>query len=40
MNYIPAWHINNQLLYTYEFVETGLAGSNVCYEPMSDRLRR
>jgi hypothetical protein len=22
MNFIPAWHLNNQLLYTYEFVET------------------
>jgi hypothetical protein len=39
-NYIPAWHMNNQLLYTYEFVETWGGGSPGCMEPMSDRLRR
>jgi hypothetical protein len=40
MNYIPAWHIDNQLLYTYEFVETWGGGEPGCHEPMSDRLRR
>ena len=40
MNYIPAWHINNQLLYTYEFVETWGGGNLGCHEPMSDRLLR
>jgi hypothetical protein len=40
MNYIPAWHINNQLLYTYEFVETWGGGNPGCHEPMSDRLLR
>ncbi len=39
MNYIPAWHLNNQLLYTYEFVETWGGGNPGCHEPMSDRLR-
>jgi hypothetical protein len=40
MNYIPAWHVNNQLLYTYEFVETWGGGNPGCHEPMSDRLLR
>jgi len=40
MNYIPAWHINNQLLFTYEFVETWGGGNLGCHEPMSDRLLR
>ncbi|QUI24163.1 hypothetical protein HZI73_18520 [Vallitalea pronyensis] len=35
-SYVPAWHMNNQLLYTYEFVETW--AERGCYEPMSDRL--
>ena len=40
MNYIPAWHLNNQLLYTYEFVETWDEQVPGCHEPMSDRLHR
>lgn len=40
MNYIPAWHLNNQLLYTYEFVETWDENVPGCHEPMSDRLRQ
>jgi len=40
MNYVPAWHVNNQLLYTYEFVETWGGGNPGCHEPMSDRLLR
>ncbi len=40
MNYIPAWHLNNQLLYTYEFVETWDEEVPGCHEPMSDRLRQ
>jgi hypothetical protein len=39
-NYIPAWHMNNQLLYTYEFTETWGGGNPGCHEPMSDRLKR
>jgi hypothetical protein len=39
-NYIPAWHLNNQLLYTYEFVETWGGGNPGCHEPMSDRIKR
>jgi len=40
MNYVPAWHLNNQLLYTYEFLETWGGGNPGCHEPMSDRLLR
>ena len=40
MNYIPAWHLNNQLLYTYEFVETWDDNVPGCHEPMSDRIRQ
>ncbi|MGB5847951.1 MAG: hypothetical protein WBH40_05665 [Ignavibacteriaceae bacterium] len=40
MNYIPAWHLNNQLLYTYEFVETWDEQVAGCHEPMSDRMRQ
>lgn len=40
MNYIPAWHLNNQLLFTYEFLETWGGDSPGCFEPMSDRLLR
>lgn len=40
MNYIPAWHLNNQLLYTYEFVETWDENVAGCHEPMSDRVRQ
>lgn len=39
-NYIPAWHLHNQLLFTYEFVETWGGGNPGCHEPMSDRLKR
>ncbi len=39
-NFIPAWHINNQLLFTYEFVETWEGGNPGCHEPMSDRILR
>ncbi|MFC1783182.1 hypothetical protein ACFL02_06310 [Planctomycetota bacterium] len=40
MNYIPAWHLNNQLLFSYEFLETWGGDNPGCYEPMSDRLLR
>jgi hypothetical protein len=40
MNYIPHWHLNNQLLFTYEFVETWDENVAGCHEPMSDRLRQ
>jgi hypothetical protein len=40
MNFIPAWHLNNQLFYTYEFVETWDEEVAGCHEPMSDRLRQ
>lgn len=40
MNYVPAWHLHNQLLFTYEFVETWGGGNPGCHEPMSDRLLR
>jgi hypothetical protein len=39
-NFVPAWHLSNQLLFTYEFVETWGGGGPGCYEPMSDRLLR
>jgi len=39
-NYVPAWHMSNQLLYSYEFVETWGGGQRGCHEPMSDRLLR
>ena len=39
-NFVPAWHINNQLLFTYEFVETWEGGNPGCHEPMSDRILR
>ncbi len=46
MNYVPAWHVNNELLYSYEFAETWRHKHDSddqqlhagCYEPMSDRL--
>lgn len=37
-NWVPVWHMNNQLLYCYEFVETWSSIPG-CFEPMSDRLR-
>lgn len=39
-NYVPAWHLNNQLQYSYEFLETWGGGSAGCHEPMSDRILR
>jgi hypothetical protein len=39
-NYVPAWYLHNQLMYTYEFVETWGGGNPGCHEPMSDRLLR
>jgi hypothetical protein len=39
-NYIPGWHMNNQLLYSYEFLETWGGDVVGCHEPMSDRMRR
>ncbi|MBN2137476.1 MAG: LamG domain-containing protein [Sedimentisphaerales bacterium] len=39
-NYVPAWHLNNQLQYSYEFLETWGGGSVGCHEPMSDRILR
>ncbi|MGE5496745.1 MAG: T9SS type A sorting domain-containing protein [Syntrophothermus sp.] len=39
-NWVPLWHLNNQLLFSYEFVETWTGdNSKGCFEPMSDRLR-
>ena len=41
-NYAPVWHLNDQLLVSYEFVELWSRGDNFyngCAEPMSDRLR-
>ncbi|HLG78606.1 MAG TPA: hypothetical protein VKX46_19495, partial [Ktedonobacteraceae bacterium] len=42
-NYEPAWHFTNNLLYSYEHLETwqiwGFQGT-ACFEPMSDRLLR
>jgi len=40
MNYVPAWYLHNQLMFTYEFVETWGGGNRGCHEPMSDRLLR
>ncbi len=37
-NFVPAWHMNNELLYCYEFAETWSDLSKGCFEPMSDRL--
>ncbi len=37
-NYVPAWHMNNDLLYCYEFAETWSDLAPGCFEPMSDRL--
>jgi hypothetical protein len=39
-NYVPAWHLNNQLLYSYEFLETWGGGYEGCHEPMTDRILR
>ena len=39
-NYIPAWHLDDSLQFTMEFVETWGGGSDACHEPMSDRLLR
>jgi len=39
-NYVPVWYLHNQLLFTYEFVETWGGGNRGCHEPMSDRLLR
>ncbi len=41
-NYVPTWHLNNQLLFSYEFIELWNRWENFyrgCAEPMSDRLR-
>ncbi|WP_336790299.1 hypothetical protein [Paenibacillus sp. MMO-177] len=38
MNHVPAWHMNDQLLFTYEFVESWVEEEKGCFEPMSDRL--
>ncbi len=38
MNYVPAWHLSNEMLYCYEFAETWADNINGCFEPMSDRL--
>lgn len=37
-NYVPAWHLSNELLFSYEFCETWSSFGKGCYEPMSDRL--
>jgi hypothetical protein len=38
-NYVPGWHLSNQLFTMYEFVEQGLSVRG-CEEPMGDRLLR
>ena len=37
-NYVPFWHMDNELIYSYEFCETWSRNGKGCYEPMSDRL--
>ncbi len=37
-NNVPAWHMNNEMLYSYEFAETWSDNIEGCFEPMSDRL--
>ena len=39
-NYVPAWHFNNEMQFSYGFNETWGGGSVGCFEPMSDRLLR
>jgi hypothetical protein len=39
-NYVPAWCLDSNSMYTYEFVETWGGGFDGCHEPMSDRLLR
>jgi hypothetical protein len=43
-NDVPFWHLNNQSIYSNEFIETWEDLSSypalLCFEPMSDRLRR
>jgi len=39
-NNVPAWYLDERLMYTYEFVETWQDVNDGPYEPMSDRLRR
>jgi len=39
-NDVPVWHLNNQLQFCYEFVETWGGGIEGCHEPMSDRMGR
>ena len=40
LNNVPAWYLDEEVMYTYEFVETWDGGSPGPHEPMSDRLRR
>lgn len=39
-NFVPSWFLDNELLQTFEFVETWGGGNPGCHEPMSDRLNR
>lgn len=39
-NFVPVWHLSNQLLFSNQFLETWGGGGDGCYEPMSDRLLR
>jgi hypothetical protein len=39
-NFVPVWHLSEQLLFSYQFLETWGGGGDGCYEPMSDRLLR
>jgi len=39
-NNVPAWYLDKNLMYTYEFVETWGGGNLGCHEPMSDRILR
>ena len=39
-NYVPSWHFNDQMHYSYEFCETWDGGNPGCHEAMSDRVLR
>ncbi len=39
-NYVPSWHLSDQLHYSYEFCETWGGDNRGCHEPMSDRMHR
>ena len=39
-SFVPAWFLDDDLMHTFEFVETWGGGNPGCHEPMSDRLNR